>query len=55
MKLPNWIPQVGRPWNYAYGDVWDAMTPNERRASWLFDAAVVVVVLGLCAAFGGFG
>lgn len=45
MKLPRFIPQVSKPWNPAWQDAWEAMTPNERRWSWLFDATLVVIVL----------
>lgn len=57
MKIPTWILVVNRPWNPAWQETWDAMTPSERRASWLFDAVVVIVVivvLGACAWFGDF-
>jgi hypothetical protein len=40
--MPRWIPQVSRPFNPAYGRVWKVMTPDERRASLLFDALVAV-------------
>lgn len=45
MKLPTWIPQISKPFNPAYRDTWDAMSPNERRWSFLFDAGVVGAVL----------
>lgn len=54
MKIPEWVPQVSRPFNPAYREVWDVMTPNERRASFLFDAFVVAIVfiaLGAVEAF----
>ena len=51
MKLPHWIPQVQRPWNPAFGETWDAMTPNERRASFLIDIAICGVFLSLLAIF----
>lgn len=44
-KLPKWIPQVSKPWNPAYKEVWEAMTPNEKRWSFLVDVIVVAVVL----------
>lgn len=50
MKLPDWIPQVTRPWNPAWRETWKAMTPDQRRASFLMDVvicAVVVVILYL--------
>lgn len=52
MKIPSWVPQVSRPFSPAYRETWDAMTPDERRASFLFDLVVVGVVLFLlwCAA-----
>jgi len=49
MQLPTWIPKVSRPWNPAYGPVWDKMSDNEKRWSWLFDAFVVVVALSVLA------
>lgn len=51
MKLPEWFPQVSRPWNPAYRETWDAMTPDEKRWSCLADMfmiGVVVVVLLIC-------
>lgn len=53
MKLPEWVPQVARPWNPAFQDVWESMTPNERRASFAFDAilaAAVFIFLAWCVA-----
>lgn len=47
MRAPKWIPQVRRPWNPAYREVWDAMSPDERRWSFLFDALIAVVCIGL--------
>jgi hypothetical protein len=47
MKLPTWIPMVSRPWNPAYRSTWDAMDDNEKRWSWLVDAAVVLVALAV--------
>ena len=47
MKLPSFIPQVSRPWNANDNATWAAMTPNERRWSFLFDMLVVVVPLGI--------
>lgn len=52
MKLPDWVPEVRRPFNPAYRPVWEAMTHTERQASWLADWALVcvaVIVLGLLA------
>jgi hypothetical protein len=37
MQLPSWIPQVGKPWNPAFHEAWEEMTPNEKRWSFLFD------------------
>ena len=45
MKLPTWLPKVSRPWNPAYGPVWDAMSDNEKRVSFLVDVVIVVVAL----------
>jgi len=47
MKIPSWVPQVPRPFNPAFSDVWDEMSPDERRASFLFDAVLVAVVAAL--------
>lgn len=46
-RWPTWIPRIGRPWNPAYGPVWDAMDDNAKRGSWLFDAAIVVIVISV--------
>jgi hypothetical protein len=54
MRLPDWFPQVPRPWNPAYREVWDAMTPNEKRWSALVDAVVVLAVLVLCLLGAGY-
>lgn len=45
MQLPRWIPQVPRPSDSTFARAWDAMTPNERRVSLLFDAVLVAFVL----------
>ncbi len=45
MQVPTWIPQVRRPWNPAYRETWDVMTPNDRRVSFLIDAAIVIAFL----------
>ncbi len=45
MKLPRWIPQVSRPWNPAFRETWDAMTTVERQMSFLFDCAIVGLVV----------
>lgn len=42
MKLPKWIPKIPRPWNPAYREVWDSMTSDEKRASWLVDAMIIL-------------
>lgn len=52
--MPEWIPQVRRPWNPAYQEVWDMMTPDEKRSSFLFDCVVIGVVftlIGIAAAY----
>ena len=51
MQLPTWIPKVPRPWNPAYQEVWDVMTDNEKRASFLVDVAIVALVLFLVWSF----
>jgi hypothetical protein len=45
VKLPRWIPQVSLPWNKAFKDTWHAMTPNERRWSFLIDIFAVAMFL----------
>jgi hypothetical protein len=47
MRLPEWFPQVPRPWNPAFRSVWDAMTPAEKPWSCFVDALVVALCLGL--------
>lgn len=53
MSLPRWIPQTPRPSSLfsekaGYSDTWDAMTPNERRWSFLLtDLPVIVVCIGM--------
>lgn len=44
MTLPTWLPQTSRPREPSWQATWDAMTPNERRASFLFDAVLVGIV-----------
>jgi hypothetical protein len=44
MKLPDWFPEVGRPWNPAYQAAWDAMTSQERKWSFFIDLCIVGVV-----------
>lgn len=46
-KLPEWVPQVSRPYNHAYREVWDAMTPNDRRWSFVVDVLVVIGIIVL--------
>lgn len=44
MKLPRWIPRTIRPSDMGgYGVVWDNMSDNERRWSFLIDVAIFVV------------
>lgn len=43
-KLPTWVPRVRRPWNPAYREVWDHMTDNDKRWSFVVDAAIVLAV-----------
>lgn len=38
-----------RPWNPAYREVWDAMTPRERRITVIIDWIIVLVVIVGCA------
>lgn len=54
MNLPTWIPETPYPFNPAWQPAWEAMTPNERRASFLFDVGVWAIVFGLCWLAGGF-
>lgn len=42
-QLPTWIPQVPKPWNPAYHETWEAMTPNERRWSFIVDMVIFIV------------
>lgn len=35
-----------KPWNPAYRDTWEAMTPAERRATARFDFIFIAVVIG---------
>jgi hypothetical protein len=51
MILPTWIPKVGRPFNPDYAETWEVMDDNAKRWSWLFDAAVVVVMIGVLLVF----
>jgi hypothetical protein len=58
-KLPTWIPQTPRPSSSiseraGYGETWDAMTPNERRWSFLLTDLPVILV-GIAAAWVLFG
>lgn len=46
-KLPDWIPQVPRPWNPAHRETWERMTPNERRVSFLVDCGVCLIVIAV--------
>jgi hypothetical protein len=46
-SIPRWQ-QGPRP--LAYGDVWDAMTPAERRRSFRTD--IVIAVVGVAAIYG---
>ncbi len=34
-----------RPWNPAIAEIWDRMSPQERRATARFDLAVAVLVI----------
>lgn len=45
MKPPKFIPEVRKPWNPVFRDTWERMTPDERRWSFLFDAALILVVI----------
>lgn len=47
MRLPDWVPEVPRPFNSDWAETWDVMTPNERRWSFIFDATVVAAVVAL--------
>lgn len=47
MKLPTFIPQVPKPWNPAYRETWNVMTPNEKRWSFLVDVVIVIVILSI--------
>ena len=47
MVLPTWIPKVRRPWNAAWAETWDQMSDNEKRLSFLVDAAVILLCLAL--------
>lgn len=53
MRLPDWLPQVNRPWNPAYRDVWDSMTPNEKRWSFVLDCLVSMVFTIILMQIGG--
>ena len=53
MKLPKWLPQIRRPWNPAYRDTWNTMTTTEKQASFLFDCALVGLVVIACLVLGG--
>jgi hypothetical protein len=44
MKLPRWIPQTPKPWNPAWRETWEAMTPNGRRWSFVID--MIICALG---------
>lgn len=45
MQLPNWFPQSPRPWNPAFAEVWDVMSPNQRRWDLLIDIALCAIIL----------
>lgn len=49
--MTSWLPEVPKPYNQAYQAVWDEMTPDERRWSFLFDVFVVVIVIAAVAFF----
>lgn len=51
-KLPEWIPQVSKPFNAVWQDTWEAMTSNEKRWSFLID--FVILAVGLSVIFGVF-
>jgi hypothetical protein len=50
MRLPDWFPEVSRPWNPAYKHVWDAMSSQERKWSFLIDMCIVGLVIIVCIA-----
>lgn len=41
------VPAVRRPWNPAYGPVWDRMSHRERQKSFLIDVAITAPALAL--------
>ncbi len=45
--LPEWIPQISKPFNAVCEDTWNAMTPNEKRWSFLIDLVILVVSLSI--------
>lgn len=45
MKLPSWIPKVGKPNSPDYGSTWEQMADNEKRWSFLIDLALVALVI----------
>lgn len=49
--IPRWQ-QVPRP--FAYGDVWDAMTPKERRSAFRWDLIIGFGVPALILGFGSY-
>jgi len=46
-------PQIPRPWNPAYQEVYDTMTEEERQNSFKIDMTLLIVVLFVCAIVGG--
>lgn len=49
-QLPEWVPQVSKPFNAVWKDTWESMTPNEKRWSFLVD--FVILVVGLSVIYG---
>ena len=47
-RLPDWFPQVRRPFNPAFREVWDEMTVHVRQWSLVFDILVLVAVAAAC-------
>lgn len=43
MNLPDWFPEIRRPFNPTLREVYDEMTSQERKWSLVFDICVVVL------------